>query len=104
MTVAHEHNADRTRENGWAYWRCTGCGQLCHYVPAQPNPAGTDFYGYCACCTDAGTMPCLACGDPCQVTDYVEHIRTKHPSCPACLVIEGSALGTGCTCDKSPAG
>ena len=92
--IVHEHNADRTRENGWAYWRCTGCGELCHY--SRPDLSGYDM---CACCTDAGSMPCLACGDPCQLEDYATHIRTKHPACPVCLVMEGSALGTGCTCE-----
>ena len=45
-TVPHEHNADRTRESGWAYWRCTGCGQLCHQ--SRPDLSGYDF---CSCCT-----------------------------------------------------
>lgn len=96
--IAHEHNADRTRENGWAYWRCSGCGELCHYVPTPPVP---EIYAFCPCCTEAGTMPCLACGDPCEPTGHAEHIQTKHPACPVCHIIEGSALGTGCTCAQT---
>lgn len=95
--VRHEHNPDRARDNGWACWRCTGCDQLCHYVPATPNPPGSDFYGYCPCCTTAGTMPCLACGDPCLPTEHAVHIQTKHPLC-TCGLIKGGALFE-CACE-----
>lgn len=90
--VRHEHNPDRTRENGWAYWRCSGCGELCHYAAGMATPAGI---AYCTCCTAAGALPCLACGDPCLPAEHNAHILVRHPVCPECNVLANTALGSG---------